>query len=72
MTTRTPAMQEQATPTRGAWGFSMGDDGRVALTHSGQVVTTAACHSAVAQVKLYALYARLVSAHGAREGRVAP
>lgn len=61
------------TPTvRPGWGFTLRDDGRVALTYDGQLVATAACRSAVEQITLYSLYARLVSAHRAPEGRVTP
>ncbi len=72
MTTPTHGQTSAPEPAPAGWGFTLRDDGRVALTYAGQLVATAACPSMVEEIKLYSLYARLVSAHAAHDGGIAP
>lgn len=50
---------------RGAWGLSVRDDGRVAVTYAGQLVATTAYCTSEDQARVHTLYAALVR-RGAR------
>jgi len=65
MTHHTLTAQEPATPVRGAWGLSVRDDGRVAVTYAGQLVATTAYCTSEDQARVHTLYAALVR-RGAR------
>ena len=63
---QTPSRATTAqTPARGAWGFTLRDDGRVALTYAGQLVATATYRTSEEQARVHTLYAALVR-RGAR------